>query len=56
MRANLIALVACLLVAEVIDSYHEHMEGSLGRHMRLLTGTLESGFGRFSKSYPPGEH
>ena len=49
--------VACLVVgwllAEVIDFYHEHMEG---RHMQWLSGTLKSGSGRFSKSYPPGEH
>ena len=45
--------VVCWLVPKVIDFYHEHMEG---RHMQWLSGTLKSGSGRFSKSYPPGEH
>ena len=44
----LVCLVGCL-VAEVIDFYHEDMEGS---HMRWFSGTLKSGFWRVSKSYP----
>ena len=53
MRAIQIELLACLfawLLAEVIDFYHEDMEAS---HMRWFSGTLKSGFGRVSKSYPP---
>ena len=52
-RSRVCLLLACCLFAKVIDFYHEHMEG---RHMQWLSGTLKSGSGRFSKSYPPGEH
>ena len=53
MRANQIELLGWLLawlLAEVIDFYHEDMEAS---HMPWFSGTLKSGFGRVSKSYPP---
>ena len=53
MRANQIELLGWLLawlLAEVIDFYHEDMEGS---RMRLPTETLKSGSERFSKSHLP---
>ena len=46
---RVVCLLVCL-VAEVIDFYHEDMEGS---RMRLPTETLKSGSWKVSKSYPP---
>ena len=46
---ELLAWLLGWLLAEVIDFYHEDMEAS---HMRWFSGTLKSGLGRVSKSYP----